>query len=892
MDVETPVEVVPAEPELLKVDACAFSLKEYSRGGSGMLLKGLWFKLFRMHDMAMCGQPAVADLAPFRTENPDVIAAGMARIGPDVTLFQAAGFLEPVWYRIEDSFNSVNFYAAILAHPSGDCFAQVVHREWRHTAPPHVAVLSSVVSMLEDGGFIGTTSGSNILDLPPNCRMSYTERRVPSQQLLDRHRARVKNLAKTPLKPLPDSASAAAAAEAFHAGIARGFLRRGIFKPLSSDEQEILRQSKIDGEFAHHSDVLVEINRQNNKRSGPLAAVIMLVVSLLLFLNFQKGSQSWQTLGLLVGVLFFHEAGHFVAMKLFGYKDVRMFFIPFFGAAVTGRNLGAAGWKQALVSLAGPLPGIALGTVLGIASLITSNKDMSKAASLLLLLNAFNLAPMLPFDGGRVLQAVLFCRSPMMDVIFQGLAVIACLALSAFAGDRVIMSVGIAFAIALPVTWRVARIAAELRKNGGVQSGAEHTMPPQAAGMIVDKLRTAFPKNQNRRSIATLSRQVYDRVCSVPPTGLATAGLLTLYVGGGLLGAIFGAVMVVAAQGNLRSITRMAQTQPAHTLDVSQIQEWDGASSCARQTHLTCVATFPNAAAALRSFNEAKSQLPASAAARLLGDSLLVMLPFGDETSRKSWFEKLDAQAPGAFVLQLQQQSTARAQFIVVDAKAGEDLSNELRAYFSVAYFHAIAPWEPNDTRDPATRAANAAARRTYAELLSWNEIPSGGEDKDLHKRFEAALREGDKPEMDRISKEISDRIEARRQKKISDTRKKPYAVQAVIDAYVENTQRPDRPGEMDLNLFKERQKSFAEKMAALIGASSPGNAKTGPPWSVRCSYGGMHQEGMLYQVPYCAFEDIANGAPAFFRWLHDRGASNIRYEIVGKVNADDEDER
>ena len=878
MDVETPAEVRPIEPDILKVDACAFSLKEYARGGAGMLLKGLWFKLFRMHDMAMCGEPAVADLAPFRTDNPDVVAAGMERIGLDVKLFQSAGFLEPVWYHIEDPFNSVNFYAALLAHPSGDCFAQVVHREWRHTAPSHVSAISSVVSMREDGGFIGTSSGSNILDMPPNCRMFSTERRLPPQQLLDRHRARVKNLATPPL----DSAGAATAFEALHASVARGFLQRGIFKPLSSDEQEILRQSKIDGEFAHHSDVLVEINRQNNKRSGPLAAVIMLVVSLLLFLNFQKGSQSWQTLGLLVGVLFFHEAGHFAAMKLFGYKDVRMFFIPFFGAAVTGRNLGAAGWKQALVSLAGPLPGIVLGTVLGIVSLVTNNKDLSKVASLLLLLNAFNLAPMLPLDGGRVLQAVLFCRSPMMDVIFQGLAVVACLAFSAFAGDRVIMSVGIAFAIALPVTWRVARIAQELRKNGGMQSGAEHTMPPQAAGVIVDKLRAAFPKNQNRRSIATLSRQVYDRACSAPPTGLATAGLLTLYIGGGLLGAIFGAVMVVAAQGNLRSITRMARPQPVHMLDVSQIKEWDGAVSCARQPHLTCVATFASNKDALKAFNDAKAQLPATGAARLLGDSLLVMLPAGDDALRKSWFEKLDALAPGVFVLPYLEQCPVRLQFTVVDPAGAAELTETLNNYFAVAQYRAIAPWEVNDPRDGTTREKDDAARRTFAELLNWNQGTSGAEDEAFFKRLVAARRQSDTAEAERIMREMAAQSEARRQKKIAELRKQPYAVPQVIDAFVDSVRRSTDAGNLELNALKDKQKKFAETMSTLIG-SRDRYEKNGPRMSTGCSFGSIEKEGAVFQVPYCAFDDIGQGAPAMIRWLHEHGASNVRYTIFGK---------
>ena len=39
-------------------------------------------------------------------------------------------------------------------------------------------------------------------------------------------------------------------------------------------------------------------------------------------------------------------------MRAFKYRNVQMFFIPFFGAAVTGRNFSVAGYKKAIVSLA------------------------------------------------------------------------------------------------------------------------------------------------------------------------------------------------------------------------------------------------------------------------------------------------------------------------------------------------------------------------------------------------------------------------------------------------------------------------------------------------------------------------------------------------------------
>src|SRR5262245_43661681 len=74
----------------------------------------------------------------------------------------------------------------------------------------------------------------------------------------------------------------------------------------------------------------------------------------------------WRSLALIVGVLLLHESGHFLGMRLFGYRNVRMFFIPFFGAAVSGTKHAAAVWQQGVVLLLGPLPGILLGLVLAL----------------------------------------------------------------------------------------------------------------------------------------------------------------------------------------------------------------------------------------------------------------------------------------------------------------------------------------------------------------------------------------------------------------------------------------------------------------------------------------------------------------------------------------------
>ena len=99
-----------------------------------------------------------------------------------------------------------------------------------------------------------------------------------------------------------------------------------------------------------YEEVFAEIERQRTHQKSWVTNIIILAFSLLIF--FQLGLFSWGLEGLitLIGVLLIHELGHLFGMRLFGYKNVQMFFIPFFGAAVSGEKRDVAAYKEAIVS--------------------------------------------------------------------------------------------------------------------------------------------------------------------------------------------------------------------------------------------------------------------------------------------------------------------------------------------------------------------------------------------------------------------------------------------------------------------------------------------------------------------------------------------------------------
>src|SRR6202007_1919557 len=97
--------------------------------------------------------------------------------------------------------------------------------------------------------------------------------------------------------------------------------------------------SELEGEY---QSALALLRTQPRRPLGGL----ILVGSLALFLLVEfSSSGTLLNVGFLVAVLFLHESGHWLGMRLFGWRDLKVFFIPFFGAAVSGKRSGAESWK-------------------------------------------------------------------------------------------------------------------------------------------------------------------------------------------------------------------------------------------------------------------------------------------------------------------------------------------------------------------------------------------------------------------------------------------------------------------------------------------------------------------------------------------------------------------
>jgi TPR repeat protein len=356
----------------------------------------------------------------------------------------------------------------------------------------------------------------------------------------------------------------------------------------SSQEAGIAEHLEEDGSGQpRYPDIIAELEHLQNKRTSWTSAILVLIVSVALFIAVGAGAWSWDLLIMIVGILFVHEAGHYLAMRIFHYRNVRMFFIPFLGAAVSGQNYTAPGWKKVIVALMGPLPGILLGSAIGLAGLLWKSESMTKIAMTAVALNGFQLLPVLPLDGGRVMHALLFSRDHRLDALFRVLAAGALAGVGFLSGGWVFVFLGLFMLAGVQHEYKTARIAAELRRGeierqmpavspGGESADSLPAMPqlaprsfPESASTvptappivtalastsvstatqmptppsveddvvpqtiaekIIERVKACFPQVNSPKQVAGLTLNVYESLATCPPGIRASIGFICLY---------------------------------------------------------------------------------------------------------------------------------------------------------------------------------------------------------------------------------------------------------------------------------------------------------------------------------------------------------------------------
>lgn len=128
---------------------------------------------------------------------------------------------------------------------------------------------------------------------------------------------------------------------------------------------------------------------------GTGATALISIGSYALLFNWEFG------IGLVV-LLFIHEMGHVLALRRYGVRATAPIFIPFMGAFIGMKQLPKDATMEAVVGLGGPVLGSIGALGAWILYEINGHPIFLVMTYIGIFLNLFNLLPVLPLDGGRI----------------------------------------------------------------------------------------------------------------------------------------------------------------------------------------------------------------------------------------------------------------------------------------------------------------------------------------------------------------------------------------------------------------------------------------------------------------------------------------------------------
>lgn len=129
-------------------------------------------------------------------------------------------------------------------------------------------------------------------------------------------------------------------------------------------------------------------------------------LSMLISLVFYATIWGWRYAAGFIACLFIHEMGHVIAAQQRGLAVSAPAFIPFMGAFITMRDMPPDAETEAHVAIGGPLLGSVAAFGFYFAGTWGDDKLMLAIAYSGFVLNLFNLLPISPLDGGRIVSVL------------------------------------------------------------------------------------------------------------------------------------------------------------------------------------------------------------------------------------------------------------------------------------------------------------------------------------------------------------------------------------------------------------------------------------------------------------------------------------------------------
>ena len=193
-------------------------------------------------------------------------------------------------------------------------------------------------------------------------------------------------------------------------------------------------------------------------------------------------------------VIIIHEMGHFVFMRLFNYKNVKMFIVPLLGAFTSGKKQQVSQWQLSVIILGGPVPGIIIGSFLYWMNLGAQDPTISMLANSFLIINLLNCLPIYPLDGGRLIETLFFKENHIIRLVFGIISIIALLVLFLVLFSPFMLVIPVLIALELYNENKYQKIRDYLKQEKINYFTDYENLPNKDYWLIRDCLILSFPK--------------------------------------------------------------------------------------------------------------------------------------------------------------------------------------------------------------------------------------------------------------------------------------------------------------------------------------------------------------------------------------------------------------
>jgi Zn-dependent protease len=810
----------------------------------------------------------VDELSSFRVEQSEVDPELIELFQPWTDDLKRLGFKGTLWFVVKDESSQTTLTHACFLHSSGKALARLRLRHHTGVNPPKRFFAVEYVTLQTDGHTIVTASGKADLDGPEKVQAEYHGEMEPDE-LWEKHKARLHAAAADNKKiaALKSGKHVVLAVEHHHRLLRDEMVQRGVFEPVKN---VVIDGEKIDVD----NPVLAEVRKQEANTQNWTSSLLLLVVSAGLF---YAGMATWSVkqAAMLLGILFFHEMGPYVVMRGFNYRGLKMFFIPFLGAAVSGRNYNVEGWQRVLVSLAGPVPGIIVGVVIGTYGIVQDVPLALEVAVMLLLLNGFNLLPSLPLDGGWVMHSLLFSRFSWLDIGFRAIAAVCLMGLSALIKAKILFFVGLAMLFAIPTNFKTIQITSDLKEDPDFNPPIDDArIPAEAVSRITDEIDKKIKSGLNARSKAGLVLQVYEALNTKPPGWLATFFLGGVYLTSVATAIIAAGIFVVAQNADLGDLIANAGLAPQVALDPEKIRTFPPNAKPAdlvasesvvlvQDSVADCDEKFASLAA---EFQQAKSIQ--------LGSAIIVPIE-ADQASRDRWLSLLESGSGKVHIDREGFRTLVYLQCLAPDASKASELVGSLSAMNMIHTYRIpglISPWSPDrkltDDEIKARSTYSAATERQYQDIEELGV--------DHYEAIDEAERRGDTNKVAELRQEQSKHahsgaiknLNAMRDEGLWDNELLTFFEESLDETFANSQDEPewDEDG-------KREAPEWLKKIAEKMGQLNPDSNDEG----YQMNTGTASSNGPIVNVNFASFDSLGSGTLAFIRWLESEGCTQFK---------------